>query len=149
MNVEKSFEFHGRAKTAALNFLGGNKLCVGETVTREIKDHFNQVENEHAALVAVAESSSTLLQNTFGNFTPNEKKVVKALANLAAVREGEMTTTEKFAIRQDPSNSSNWGIIWETSGTEGGYTSEDAARKSALKQNGTEAATEETKIWNW
>lgn len=60
-----------------------------------------------------------------------------------------MTTTEKFAIRQDPSNSTNWGIIWENSGTEGGYTSEEGARKSALKQNGTEAETEETKTWNW
>jgi len=47
--------------------------------------------------------------------------------------------TEKFAIRQDPSIETNWGIVWETSGTEGGYTSEDAARKSALQQSGIEA----------
>lgn len=57
--------------------------------------------------------------------------------------------TEKFAIKQDPSNSSNWGIIWETSGTEGGYTSEAAARKSALAQNGTEVEASESQTWDW
>ena len=60
-----------------------------------------------------------------------------------------MTTTEKFAIRQDQSISTNWGIIWENSGTEGGYTSEAAARKSALAQNGIEAAADESKTWDW
>ena len=59
-----------------------------------------------------------------------------------------MTTTEKFAIRQDPSNPGNWGIVWETSGTEGGFTSEAAARKAAIQQNGTEAGTESA-TWEW
>ncbi len=59
------------------------------------------------------------------------------------------TTAEKFAIRQDPGNSTNWGILWENSGTEGGYTSEVSARKSALDQNGTEAESDESKTWNW
>ena len=58
-----------------------------------------------------------------------------------------MTTTEKFAIRQDPSNKNNWGILWESHGTEGGYTSASAARKSALSQNGSEA--DESQIWDW
>jgi hypothetical protein len=57
--------------------------------------------------------------------------------------------TEKFAIRQDPSIASNWGIVWETSGTEGGYTCEDAARKGALQQGGIEAATDEAQTWEW
>ena len=60
-----------------------------------------------------------------------------------------MKTTEKFAIRQDKSNPTNWGIIWENSGTEGGYTSEAAARKSALAQSGTEADRSESQTWNW
>ena len=58
-------------------------------------------------------------------------------------------TTEKFAVVQDPSNSTNWGIIWEKHGTEGGYTSEAAARESALGQNGTEADLAESKTWNF
>ena len=57
--------------------------------------------------------------------------------------------TEKFAIKQDPENSTNWGIIWEKNGTEGGYTSEDAARKSALNQNGIEAEAQEAQAWEW
>jgi hypothetical protein len=61
----------------------------------------------------------------------------------------KMTTTEKFAIRQDPSNSTNWGILWENSGTEGGYTSEAVARKSALAQSGTEADQFESQTWEW
>jgi len=60
-----------------------------------------------------------------------------------------MTTTDKFAIRQDPSDSSNWGIIWEQTGTEVGYTCEADARKSALDQNGTEADASESQTWDW
>jgi hypothetical protein len=60
-----------------------------------------------------------------------------------------MPTTEKFAIRQDPSDSTNWGIIWENNGTEGGFTSEAAARKSAVAQNGTEAEASESQTWDW
>lgn len=56
---------------------------------------------------------------------------------------------EKFAIKQDPSIETNWGIVWEHSGTEGGYTSESAARKSAVSQGGVEAKTDETKTWQW
>ena len=58
-------------------------------------------------------------------------------------------TTEKFAVRQDKNISTNWGIIWEQNGTEGGYASEGAARESALAQNGTEADVSESKTWNW
>lgn len=44
--------------------------------------------SEHAALVAVAEASAIYCENFFGKPTPNEKKLLKALANLAAVRAG-------------------------------------------------------------
>lgn len=57
--------------------------------------------------------------------------------------------SEKFAILQDPNNSTNWGIIWETSGTQGGFTSEEAARKDALKQGGIEASADEATGWEW
>lgn len=56
---------------------------------------------------------------------------------------------EKFAIKQDPNNKNNFGIVWETSGTEAGFTSEPAARKSALAQNGTEAEADESQTWEW
>jgi hypothetical protein len=56
---------------------------------------------------------------------------------------------EKFAVKQDPSNSSNWGIIWETGGTEGGFTSEDAARRAAVGQGGAEADPDESATWEW
>ena len=42
--------------------------------------------NEHAALVAVAEAAKILLENTFGNWSSNEMKVVKSLTTLAAIR---------------------------------------------------------------
>lgn len=42
--------------------------------------------NEHAALVAVAEAAGFYCENMFGHPTPNEKKMMKALAALAAVR---------------------------------------------------------------
>jgi hypothetical protein len=58
-------------------------------------------------------------------------------------------TSEKFAIVQDPSNSTNWGIVWETSGTQGGFNSEEAARKDALKQDGIEASADEATGWEW
>lgn len=58
-------------------------------------------------------------------------------------------TKEQFAIKQDPSNPRNFGIVWEQSGTEGGFTSEAAARKSALAQGGLEAAAEESQTWDW
>ena len=57
--------------------------------------------------------------------------------------------TEKFAVRQDPSDTKNWGIIWEYSGTEGGFTSENAARTAAIKQSGSEVDSEESKTWHW
>lgn len=57
--------------------------------------------------------------------------------------------TEKFAIKQDPSNGINFAIVWEVSGTEGGFTSESAARKSALAQNGTEVDASESQTWDW
>ena len=48
-----------------------------------------KAETEHAALVEVAEAAKVLLQNTFGNWSANEKKVVKSLTKLAAVRNGK------------------------------------------------------------
>ena len=57
--------------------------------------------------------------------------------------------TEKFAVRQDPSIPLNWGIVWEKSGTEGGFTSEAAARQSAVDQNGAEAEASESQTWEW
>ena len=57
--------------------------------------------------------------------------------------------SEKFTILKDPNNSTNWGIIWETSGTQGGFTSEAAARKDALKQDGIEATADEATGWEW
>lgn len=62
-------------------------------------------------------------------------------------------TTEKYTVRQDPSNPQNWGIIWEESGTEGGFTSEAAARAAAERQSGAEAEAEaeadEAQTWEW
>ena len=56
---------------------------------------------------------------------------------------------EKFTVKQDPSTPGNWGIVWENSGTEGGFASEDAARKAALAQNGLEAEAGESATWEW
>lgn len=56
---------------------------------------------------------------------------------------------EKFAIMQDPNNPTNWGIVWEQSGTEGGFTSESAARASARDQSGVEVDADESMTWEW
>ena len=60
-----------------------------------------------------------------------------------------MKTPETFAIQQDPSNPENYGILWETSGTEGGYTSAHEARKSAVAQGGKEASDTDAQTWSW
>lgn len=56
---------------------------------------------------------------------------------------------EKFAIRQDPNIPNNWGILWDNHGVEGGFTSEEAARSSAIKQDGVEADPSESRTWDW
>ena len=57
--------------------------------------------------------------------------------------------TEKYAIKQDPGNPDNWGIVWEWSGTQGGFASEDAARANADKQGGEPASSDEAQVWGW
>lgn len=58
-------------------------------------------------------------------------------------------STEKFTIMQDPCNPLNWGIVWEDSGTQGGFTSKDAARVDALSQGGFEITSDEASTWEW
>ena len=63
-----------------------------------------------------------------------------------------MKMTEKFCIKvKEYPNTypENWGIVWETSGTEGGFTSEEAARKAARAQGGKEIASDESQTWSW
>jgi hypothetical protein len=64
---------------------------IGRTSNIAIKnrDLIVKAVNEHAALVAVAEAAKVLLENTFGNFSANEMKVLKSLTNLAEVRNGK------------------------------------------------------------
>ena len=57
--------------------------------------------------------------------------------------------TEKYVIMQDPNTPGNWGIVWDTSGTEGGFRSQDAARKAAIKQDGSEVDAGESCTWSW
>jgi len=56
--------------------------------------------------------------------------------------------SELFAIREDPSIPGNWGIVWEHSGTQGGFYTEAFARADAIRQGGTEGG-EETYTWEW
>ena len=74
------------------------------------------------------------------------------LSKIEAIVEKQLAQvqlSEKFAIKQDPSHSDNFGIVWEKSGTEGGFLSEEEARRSALRQGGKEVHWRESQTWNW
>jgi hypothetical protein len=58
-------------------------------------------KSEHAALEAVAEAAQNYCENFFGNPTPNEKRMLKALATLSEIRKLREILKQNGAIRKD------------------------------------------------
>lgn len=63
-----------------------NGLTCKNPYLSDILAALSEAQKEHAALVAVTEAAQGYCENFFGKPTPNEKAMLKALANLAAVR---------------------------------------------------------------
>ena len=59
-------------------------LCNNHLDTRKVNRA--KIHAEHAALLNVAKAAKVLLENTFGNCSANEKQVVIALTELAAIQ---------------------------------------------------------------